>query len=269
MMNVFRWQDAPIADFAVIGDPIAHSLSPKMHEAAYRSLGMDYKYVAIRVPSGKGAEALERLRHLGYKGVNVTVPHKEEALEWVAQADPMARRTRACNTVKPQERSGINTDTPGFMETLQTLGLQAGQNALVVGAGGSARAIAVALDELKLHISVYNRTPENASRLVSSLGLSAPVLDTLDVGGFDLIVNTSSASLEGREVHIDWSRAKPTAIAYDLTYMQVLTPFLEPAAKVGLQCLDGKEMLVAQGARSFEWWLGVDAPREVMTKAIR
>jgi shikimate dehydrogenase len=269
MMNVFRWQDAPIADFAVIGDPIAHSLSPKMHTAAYNALGMTYKYVAIRVPAGRGGAALERLRHLGYKGVNVTVPHKEEALEWVTQSDPVSRRTRACNTVKPQERSGINTDMPGFLETLESFGFQPGQNALILGAGGSARAIAAALEEAHFHLAIYNRTPENASRLVASLGLSAPVLDTPDVSGFDLIVNTTSASLEGAEVHIDWTRAKPTAVAYDLTYMPILTPFLEPASKVGVQCMDGKALLVAQGARSFEWWLGVEAPREVMTKAIR
>jgi len=268
MMNVFRWQDAPIADFAVIGDPIAHSLSPKMHTAAFASLGLEYKYVAIRVPAGRAGMALERLAHLGYKGVNVTVPHKEETLEWLMESDTIARRVRACNTVRPATRSGTNTDAPGFLETLDEFKFEEGQSALIIGAGGSARAIAAALEEAKFRIAIYNRTIENASRLIASLGLSASIVESPDVEGFDLVVNTSSAHFEGAETHIDWSRAKPEAVAYDLTYMAVTTPFLEPAEKAGLRIIDGKAMLVAQGARSFEWWLGREAPREVMRKAI-
>ena len=268
MMNVFRWQDAPIADFAVIGDPIAHSLSPKMHSAAFASLGLEYKYVAIRVPAGRAGMALERLAHLGYKGVNVTVPHKEEALEWLNESDPLARRIRACNTVRPSDRSGTNTDAPGFLETLEAFNFQPGQSALILGAGGSARAIAAALEQAQFRISIYNRTLENASRLITSLGLNASLMEVAAVEGFDLIVNTTSASLEGAEMHIDWSKASPTAVAYDLTYMSVTTPFLEPAVKAGLRVTDGKPLLVAQGARSFEWWLGREAPREVMKKAI-
>lgn len=268
MMNVFRWQDAPIADFAVIGDPIAHSLSPRMHAAAYASLGLEYKYVAIRVPAGRAGMALERLTHLGYKGVNVTVPHKEEAFEWVRDADAFSKRVRACNTVRPSDRSGTNTDAPGFLETLEQFGFQPGQSALVLGAGGSARAITAALEEAQFRISIYNRTLENASRLITSLGIPATLLEAPTVEGFDLVVNTTSASLEGAELHIDWSKANPEAVAYDLTYMQVVTPFLDPAQKRGLRIIDGKQLLVAQGARSFEWWLNRDAPREVMKKAI-
>src|ERR1022692_4853553 len=178
MMNVFRWQDAPIADFAVIGDPIAHSLSPKMHMAAFASLGLEYKYVAIRVPAGRAGMALDRLPHLGYKGVNVTVPHKEEALEWLMESDPLARRIRACNTVRLADRSGTNTDAPGFVETLKAFNFEPGQRALILGAGGSARAVAAALEEAQFRISVYNRTLENASRLITGLGLNASLIET-------------------------------------------------------------------------------------------
>lgn len=268
MTTVFRWQDAPEADFAVIGDPIAHSLSPRMHAAAYEALGVHYRYVAVRVPVGQVGRALDRLSGLGYRGVNVTLPHKEAALSWLNESDPIAQRLRACNTLKPVERKGTNTDAPGFTDTLTALGLKKGSRALMIGAGGSARAVASAIDEAGVHLTVYNRTRENATRLISELGIWAEQVDHPDVTGYDLVVNTTSAHHEGAEVHLDWSKAHPSAVAYDLTYLPILTPFLEPAAKAGLKCVDGKPMLVAQGARSLEWWLGVPAPREVMAKAI-
>jgi shikimate dehydrogenase len=268
MTTVYRWQDAPEADFAVIGDPVAHSLSPNMHQAAYAALGLSYKYVAIKVPVGTVDRALERLAHLGYKGVNVTVPHKEAALAWLDDADPVCQRARACNTLKPKQRTGINTDAPGFAETLTEFAFPARPRALVLGAGGSSRAIMSALDQAGFRLAIYNRTRENAVRVITDLAVRADLLEHPDVAGFDLIVNTTSAQLDGEELHIDWTHAEPDAVAYDLTYQPNLTPFLEPASRAGLRCVDGKPLLVAQGALAFEWWLGTPAPREVMAKAL-
>lgn len=266
MSEVFSWREAPAADFAVIGDPVAHSRSPWMHGAAYRELGLDLRYVAVHVPVGEVAEALDRLSSLGYQGVNVTVPHKEAAMEWCVQVEPTARRVRAVNTVRLSDRSGVNTDAPGFMDTLRDLGLEQGGTCLMLGAGGSARALAVALEEAGWRLRIWNRTASRAEEMVSSLGLSAEVLEEPQVEGAGLLLNTTSASLSGAELPIDWSVVSSASVAYDLAYGQ--SPFLATAAAHGLRTCDGLPLLVAQGARSLEWWLGVEAPRRQMAEAI-
>src|SRR4051812_47461733 len=109
MNEVFEWRDAPAADFAVIGDPVSHSLSPRMHMAAYAEMGLPFRYVAIRVRKGEVAPALERLRSMGYKGANVTVPHKDEVLGWCKTVQPLAAHVRAANTLWLHDRECINT----------------------------------------------------------------------------------------------------------------------------------------------------------------
>ena len=266
----FSWREAPEADFAVIGDPVKHSLSPKMHGAAYQALGLPYRYVAVQVPPGQVEEALARLKSLGYKGINVTVPHKEDALAWAQVREPLATKVRAANTLRLSDRACINTDAPGFLDTLAPFHPEK-KSALMLGAGGSARALAVALlsagyDDLKL----YNRTVSKAYTLAEELGLNAgQVVESADPAGASLILNTTSASLQMDDLPILWDRAEKGALAYDLMYAKPSTPFLASASRYGLQTMDGLQMLVAQGARSFEWWLGIDAPRESMLKAIQ
>ncbi|MCX7801174.1 MAG: shikimate dehydrogenase [Fimbriimonadales bacterium] len=264
MTEFFEWRDAPRADFAVIGDPVSHSLSPRMHAAALQAMGLSLSYVAVRVPPGEVAPALEHLAGLGYRGANCTVPHKAEALAACRSADPFARRVGAVNTVRLPTLEGTNTDGPGFLDTLGPLGMPRGSRVLVLGAGGSARAVAAALEDAGYRLRLWNRTRERAEALVRELGLSADLSEHPDPSGCRLIVNTTSASLHGSEVSLDWGRVEPDAVAYDLMYGESPTPFLLRAARSGLRTLDGRPLLAAQGARSLEWWLGAQAPRRVL-----
>ncbi|MDR3689968.1 MAG: shikimate dehydrogenase [Fimbriimonas sp.] len=265
----FPWREAPEAEFAVIGHPVNHTKSPRMHSAAYYALGLPYRYVAIDVPVGEVDVALEHLRSVGYRGVNVTVPHKEDALAWSVDVEPLAARVRAANTIRLADRACINTDAPGFLDTLEGFDLGP-KRALLLGAGGSARALAVALSGTGYELTLYNRTFDKAIQLAKELDLSEEsVLRSADPQGASLILNTTSASLNGAQLPILWERAEPGALAYDLMYAKEPTPFLACASEHGLQTMDGLKMLVAQGARSFEWWLGTAAPREAMLEAIR
>jgi shikimate dehydrogenase len=253
--EVFEWRDAPKADFAVIGDPISHSLSPKMHHGAYTTLGLSYRYVAIRVSAAEVGAALDHLRDLGYIGVNVTVPHKEAALEWCEDREPFAQKVRAANTVRLANKSCINTDAPGFLDTLADLGLKP-LTALFLGAGGSARAIAHAMVGVGWRLRVFNRTRARAEEMIIGLGFDVKLMDSPDPEGCSLIVNTTSSSLQYADLQIPWNRASQTAFAYDLMYDKHKTAFLAKAAGRGLRTCDGLPLLIAQGARSLEWWLG-------------
>ena len=269
MNSVYSWREAPEGDFAVIGDPVAHSLSPRMHMAAYRALALPYRYNAIHVPRGEVVMALNHLNSLGYRGINVTVPHKEEVLSWASDVDPLAKQVRAANTLRMTDRACINTDAPGFMDTLEPYsGFR--KTVLLLGAGGSARAIAVALLDSSFEVFLYNRTHSKAVALAVELGMEpSHVRLEPDPSGVAFIVNTTSASLTNDEIPIPWERAETEALAYDLMYAKEPTPFLKAAARRGLPGLDGRNLLAAQGARSFEWWLDIPAPRTVMLEAIQ
>ncbi|GMV88549.1 MAG: shikimate dehydrogenase (NADP(+)) [Chthonomonas sp.] len=261
--------DLPSADFAVIGDPIGHSKSPAMHHAAYDALGLVYRYIAVHVPAGRVAEALERLREMGFRGVNVTVPHKAEALAWASQPDPLAARIGAANTLDLPTGRAWNTDAPGFMDTLADLGLRLPYRAVVLGAGGSARAVVAALgDEQGVEVAIWNRTRDRAERMVQELAPDAQVLDWPDLTGADLVVNATSTGLSGVELDLDFAGTHPVALAYDLAYGSEPTAFERQAASVGRRHTDGRGLLAAQGARAFEHWLGIPAPKAVMLRAI-
>lgn len=262
MSQAYEWKDAPAADFAVIGDPVAHSLSPKMHAAAYAALGLDYKYVAIRVPTGEVGAALDHLRELGYRGVNVTVPHKQEVIAWCAHVDRFCEQVQAVNTVDVRRKSGINTDANGFLATLE--GVKVG-TALMLGAGGSARALARALVREGWTLRIWNRTSEKATELAEGTGATA--VDDADPTGASLVLNTTSASLTGDELPLNWNAVGQDALVYDLAYGT--SPFLTVAKEHGLRTMDGLPMLVQQGALSLEWWIGVRAPRPAMLAAIQ
>lgn len=254
-----------MARFAVIGDPVGHSLSPRMHEAAYRELGMSHVYEAIRVPAGGVAAHLGRLSDEGFAGVNVTVPHKEEALAF-GEPDEFCQRARAVNTIDLRTGKGKNTDAPGFLAVLARHG--AGSRVLLLGAGGSARALALAMGDAGYELAIWNRTEARAVELAGSCGGRAVSGWS---GDFDVIVNATSASLTG-ELPLDPALIQPPAsaggLAIDLYYAGGPTPFMAAFADRGWSTLDGRELLVEQGALAFEFWLDVEAPREAMRAAV-
>lgn len=252
----------------MIGDPVKHSLGPRMYSRALAELGYPYSYVAIHVPGGSVIEALDSLREQGYWGVNVTVPHKKDAMEWCETLSDFASRVEAANTVDLRTKAGENTDAPGFMDTLDGLCERIGR-ALVLGAGGAARAVVAALCDAGWQVGVFNRTPSRAEELVGRLNCGAKALTSPDPGGCCLIVNATSASLFGEVPDLDWNRVETGALFYDLSYGEEATPFVALARSEGFVAVDGKLMLAAQGARSLEYWLGKPIPPEAMLRALR
>ncbi|MCW5943658.1 MAG: shikimate dehydrogenase [Fimbriimonadaceae bacterium] len=260
--------DLPTAEFAVIGNPVAHSLSPQMHRAAFAALGLPYRYVAIRVEPGAVGRTLETMREKGYRGVNVTIPHKAEALAWSKSPDAFSRRVGACNTLNLATGEAINTDGPGFLDTLGEFSLPIGATVTVLGAGGSARAVVLSLVEAGYRVRLYNRTRSRAEALVADLGVTVEVQDEPDVSGCRLVVNATSTGLTGDRHDLEWGVASHDCVAYDLAYGAGPTSFMAAAAAHGLRSVDGRGLLVAQGARSFAWWIGQEPSRTVMLRAV-
>lgn len=239
-----------------------------MHEAAYRALGLKQSYVAIRVSTEELPEALEHLAKKGYRGVNLTMPLKEAGAALSPRPEAFVKRIGAANTLNLLEGTATNTDAPGFLDTLPALGIWPPSRVLVLGAGGSARALATALEEAGHRVRIQNRTLERAKAMVKELALKAEVTPEPDPSGCAMILNTTSAAIIGEAPDVLWGRADRKTIAYDLSYGSEMSPFLLKAALQGHKVVDGLEMLVAQGARSFEWWFGQAAPLDAMRKAV-
>ncbi|CAN5728654.1 shikimate dehydrogenase [soil metagenome] len=268
MTEFFEWRDAPPGDFAVIGDPVSHSLSPKMHAAAYAQLGLPCVYRAVRVPKGEVGEALDGLRERGYRGVNVTVPHKQEALGWCDRMLRSAEEAGGANTLDLIQKIGLSTDGQGFMIGMGSLVTDRWDRpVLLLGAGGSARAVAQALSLWGWQVRLWNRTRSKVEALADDMEGAGLVLDEPDPTDCALVINATSSSLAGAALPIDWSRAPEDALAVDLMYTDGLTPFLQAAADCGLPTADGRRMLAGQGALAFEFWLG-PRPFETMLEAI-
>ena len=265
-MTVYSWRDAPVADYAVVGFPVKHSLSPRMHQAAYSALGIEDSYVAVEIPPEEFIDGINHLSKLGYKGVNVTIPHKESAFRWAETTCTTSEKLQVSNTIRFSDRTAVNTDVPGFLSSLPGYA----PAALVLGAGGSARAVAYALARQGTEVSIWNRTSSRAEELVEHIGLNSRMVSTPKVKGFGLIVNTTSTGLSGESLPIDWSGAEPgTQLAYDLAYSDSLTTFLAEARAHGISGMDGRRMLMEQGAYAFEYWFDRPAPREAMWEAIK
>ncbi|HMM41780.1 MAG TPA: shikimate dehydrogenase [Thermomicrobiales bacterium] len=261
----------------LIGDPVEHSLSPAFQQPAFDALGLDIRYELWPTPLALLPDRLADLRAGRAIGANVTVPYKEAAFAAVDEASDLARRAGAVNTIVPRDGRlyGDNTDIHGFIVPLAERGVRFSEmEAMVLGAGGAARGIVVALlDAGVRRVHVLNRTVERADRLAVALAddrvvSAATTLATLLAPAATLLVNATSLGWQGQELPLDpsvFAGLPRHAIAYDLTYRE--TPFLRAARDARLATIDGLPMLVHQGARSFELWTGHDAPTDVMWSA--
>ena len=263
--------------FAVIGDPIAHSLSPVMHEAGYKALGLKARYLKFKVEAEKLSEAIFGLRALGFSGCNVTIPHKERVLHCVDELTPEAKRAGAVNTIKftPEKLIGHNTDGLGFVRSIQgKMDNFKGRQAVILGAGGAARGIAFALAELGMDLLILNIIPEMASELVKdirSVGGSASSGE-FKTGAWlksvDLLVQATSVGLHGESYPFELTGISPQALVVDVIFGPKATPFLQNAQSLGCNTLNGLGMLLYQGALAWEFWLGGQAPVEQMWAAL-
>ncbi|MEA2385852.1 MAG: shikimate dehydrogenase [Thermoleophilaceae bacterium] len=238
-----------------------------MHNAAFEALGLDWRYVKLPVAPAALEQTVRALPDSGYRGVNVTIPHKEGALALADEAGDAARAIGAANTLTFGDGAirADNTDAGGL---LAALGEEPrGMTALVLGAGGAGRAAAWALREAGAEVGVWNRTPERAARLADDLGVASVEAPS----GADLVVNATSVGLAPGDAVEDLPLAwiDPPAVAVELVYGDHETPFQAWAEAGGSRVVDGLEVLVRQGALSFERWTGREAPLSVMRDAAR
>jgi len=265
---------------AVIGDPIAHSLSPAIHNAAFESLGMDLVYVALRVRDAELAAAIRGLKALGFLGVNVTMPHKSRILPLLDNIEKTAREIGAVNTIarKSDVLWGYNTDGKAAATALTELGSLSGRKALILGAGGAASAIAHQLSNTIDGITILNRTRSKGSRLAKKVrkwGKIPATSDSLNKTALtkgtqrsDLIVNTLPVDVFPvfGECLIQERLIRSDMLIMDANY-KPKTDFVSKARSQGAKTTDGLEMLIRQAAVSFKLWTGEDAPIDVMRKA--
>jgi shikimate dehydrogenase len=255
---------------AVLGHPVSHSRSPAMQNAALRHLGLgDWKYQAIDSAPDAFEMTVRELASVGYAGVNVTVPHKEAALALADEASEASEEIGAANTLVFAE-GGIeahNTDADGLLAALPDL--PRGRRALLLGAGGAARAALWALLWEGASVEVWNRTAERAESICSELG-GSPVTEP-DQADYDLIVNTSAAGLKGEDpfehLPLRPDRFADSHTVVDMVYGEQRSPLLVAAEAAGAATVDGLEILVQQGARSLEIWTGRRPDLDVMRAA--
>lgn len=261
----------------IIGWPVEHSLSPAIQNAAFAAAGLDWVYAAFPVPPGEAARAVEAMRALGIRGLNVTMPHKHGVIPALDALTSDAERAAAVNTIAAQgdRLIGDNTDGRGFLSFLaRDAGLNpAGIPALILGAGGAARAVAIALNDAGAEIVVAARRPEQAASVVDragggrATGFDADVLSK-EAAEARLVVNATPIGGDREPSPIDPAAFGERHIVVDLTYRPETTPLLRTARERGAASYNGLGMLIGQAALSFEAWTGLDAPVEVMRAAV-
>jgi shikimate dehydrogenase len=255
----------------VCGWPVAHSRSPQMHNAALAAVGLqDWRYLRLPMPPLLFEPTVRALPALGFRGVNVTIPHKEAALALADEATETARAIGAANTLTFFADGRIhadNTDAPGLLTAIGEP--VAGRSALVLGAGGAGRAAAWVLRTAGAQVSVWNRTPERAAELAQALGVRG--VETPEPA--EILVNCTSVGLyDGddpfKALPIEADEMSAGSLVVDLVYRAGGTQLIEVARMRGASVVDGLAVLVAQGAASFERWTGKEAPREAMRAAV-
>ena len=270
--------------FGVFGDPIGHSLSPAMHNAAFSALGMDCIYHAFRVKPEKLEKAILGAEAMGFGGLNLTVPLKEAALKLdCIRPDPLAERIGAVNTVvfgKNGEIKGYNTDGLGAKQALREAAVEIrGSKIVVAGAGGAARAIAFQLAADGAEITIINRTEERAVELAKDIsaaaisgnvrgrglsGLKALLQDAdvlINTTTLGMHPNTDTAITTAEDLH-------PDLTVFDIVYNPLETRLLREAKAAGAKTVSGVLMLVYQGAEAFRLWTGIEPPVELMKKTV-
>ena len=248
----------------VMGWPVGHSRSPRLHGYWLDHYGIDGAYVPLAVPPERVVEAIRALPALGFRGANVTVPHKEAALRAVDRADPVACRIGAVNTLVVGDDGSIegrNTDAYGFLTNLREgapAWRPAAGPALVLGAGGAARAVAAALADAGVpEIRLHNRTISKAETVATDIGGPVTVTTIPDLNGIALLVNTTTLGMTGQPaLELDLSRLPPDAVVTDIVYTPLVTPLLTTARSRGNPTVDGLGMLLHQAVPGFEAWFG-------------
>jgi shikimate dehydrogenase len=250
----------------VAGWPVGQSRSPAMHNAAYAALGLEgWRYTRLPLEPERFTETVRALPASGYRGINVTIPHKEAALALADGASAVAQAIGAANTLTFEDGriQADNTDAQGFLDAIAEP--LHGKEVLILGAGGSARAVAWAARESGARVRVWNRTTERAEALARDLGVESVV----SASGADVVVNATAAGLTGSANELPLADLGNPGTVVDLVYGSDVPPVTAWANQLGTRLVDGLEILVRQGALSFVRWTGEDPPLQVMREAVR
>jgi len=263
----------------VIGDPIEHTASPAMHNAAFKKLGLDYVYLPFRVKREELGKAIEGMRALNIRGLNVTIPHKVAVIQSLDELDSLAEKIGSVNTIVNDNGvlRGYNTDATGFLQALLERRIELeGKNAVILGAGGASRAISFILAEQAANLVILNRTLGKAKeqagmiskisqREARALELNREnLVEVLEKA--DILINTTSVGMTPNidETPVPFNLLKPDLTVFDIVYNPIKTRLQREAEAAGAETIGGLDMLLWQGALAFEKWTGVKAPIEVM-----
>ena len=257
---------------AVIGDPVRHSLSPRLHNAGFAALGLDWFYVACPVAKGQAAQAIEAMRTLGIEGLSVTMPHKKSVAVAVDDLSPTAAKLGAVNCVRRDgdRLVGENTDGIGFVDSLRSQ-LQMdpdGLTIVIVGAGGAARSIALAMAEHGARVGIFNRTATSAEEVVEIVGAASSVVQEEAIRDADVIVNATPLGMSNDSLPFDPSLLSKGQSLIDLIYEPEKTALLVEAESLGVKTLNGVGMLLHQAGAQFQLWTGCEPPLKEMAQAV-
>ena len=257
--------------YGIIGDPVSHSLSPIIHNLAFKEKNIKAVYGAFWVKSYDLAKAIEGIRALNIKGLSVTVPHKEKVMNYLDEIDEIAYKIEAVNTIVNKEGilKGYNTDWIGVLEAFNVKGVKLeNKRVVVIGAGGASKAVIYALIKGGAkEILVYNRTFEKAKLLEKKFGIIAKPWEELKNAYGDIIIQTTSVGLKSWESPVEEEVVSRFKVAMDIVYLPLKTKFLALAEKYA-QIIDGLQMLLYQGVEQFKLWTGIEPPIKLMEKAI-
>jgi shikimate dehydrogenase len=259
----------------LFGYPVEHTLSPAMHNAAFKALDLNYCYVPFLVHPDYLEDAVKAIKALNIRGVNITVPHKERVMKFLDEIDEEASFIGAVNTIVNSDGKliGYNTDGRGFVQSLLERGiLIGGKDILIIGAGGASRAISYYLSQKGRTLSIYNRSKDRAIRLVGDLkkirNNVSFIEDISSIKRFHIIINATPLGLKKDDpLPFDTSLLRQNQTVCDLIYKK--TRLIEEASKKGCLTIDGKGMLLWQGIFAFELWTGKKPQVEVMRNALR
>jgi len=256
--------------YGILGNPVGHSLSPAMQNAAFRHLGLNKVYVPF--PALDAGAAIAGFKALGVRGVSVTIPHKQAVIPFLDAIDPVAAKIGAVNTlvVNGGQVSGFNTDWLGANAALKELTSLAGRRVLILGAGGSARAIGFGLLEEGAELTLASRTPASGQALAQALGCPWLPLDDAAGAAADILINATSVGM-GKDAAMSPMPKAALAnfgLVMDIVYAPLETTLLREARAAGCQTINGLAMLLYQGVAQFERWTGLNAPVAIMRQEL-
>lgn len=267
----------------VIGHPIEHSMSPIMHNAAIKDLGLNYLYISFDILPKYLNSAVKGFRALDIKGINVTMPYKQKIMKYIDKIDPLAQKIRAVNTIKNEEGylKAINTDAKGGLKAILDAGYEiSGKNILFLGAGGAARALAFVMAEYANKMVIANRTEKRATKLANEIkkhfGINVEgkknntIVLKEESKKADILINTTPIGMypNVNKSPIPTEFLHEDLIVYDVVYNPLETKLMKTATKIGCKTLGGLDMLVNQGALAFEWFTGKKSNIDLMKNKV-